>query len=50
MQEEKVLSPILVTLSGILKDNKLPKGINNLRIGEAILLGTDTAKGENLLN
>jgi len=30
----------------LLKDNILPKGINNLRIGEALLLGTDTAKGE----
>ena len=33
----------------LLKDNKLPKGINNLRIGEAILLGTDTAKGEKFI-
>ncbi len=30
----------------LLKDNNLPEGISNLRIGEAILLGTDTAKGE----
>ena len=29
----------------LVKDNNIPDGINNLRIGEAVLLGTDTAKG-----
>lgn len=29
----------------LLKDNELPVGINNLRIGEALLIGTDTATG-----
>lgn len=29
----------------LIKNGKMPKEINNLRIGEAILLGTDTASG-----
>lgn len=29
----------------LLKNGEIPEGINNLRIGEAVLLGTDTAKG-----
>ena len=29
----------------LLKEDKLPQGINNLRIGEALLIGTDTSTG-----
>lgn len=32
----------------LINQGKLPKGINNLRIGEAILLGRETAYGEKI--
>ena len=31
---------------GIMREGRMPEGINLLRLGEVVLLGTDTAKGE----
>lgn len=49
---EKDLNISLALVSGgnssslyLLKDGEIPHGVNNLRIGEAILLGTDTSTG-----